>query len=160
MTAFNNENREIIIGALTIVMFVIIFALVTSKNKGELASSIDMYFVTAEFNQVDGIIVGDEVRLAGIPIGYVKSAELNDRYNSTLTLGIFKNVMLPIDTSVAIHTNGLFGSKFISIEPGGDFEYLENGDELTFTQGAVILQELLELIISEGNAKLTQEASN
>ena len=38
------------------------------------------------------------------------------------------------------------------LEPGGDEEFMGDGDEINFTQDAVIVAELLELIIAQGKA--------
>jgi phospholipid/cholesterol/gamma-HCH transport system substrate-binding protein len=55
-----------------------------------------------------------------------------------------------MDTSAAIHTDGLFGGKFIVLEPGAEENILNNEDEISLTQDAIIVSDLLELIISEG----------
>ncbi len=112
------------------------------------------YTVIAKFNKVDGLIPGDEVRLGGIRVGTVESQALDSNYRAVLTLRMNSNVKLPIDTSAAIHTDGLFGAKFIVLEPGGDEKSYKDGDEITFTQDAIILSELLDLIISQGRANL------
>ena len=59
---------------------------------------------------------------------------------------------LPLDTSAAIHTDGLFGSKFVVLEPGAEEDVLQSGDEFTYTQDAVVVSDLLDLIIAEGKA--------
>ena len=69
------------------------------------------------------------------------------------------SVRLPADTSAAIHTDGLFGSKFVVLEPGGEETYLGDGDVITFTQDAVIVSELLDLIIAEGRARRAAPAA-
>ena len=122
----------------------------TSKN----------YRVSATFNKVDGLVLGDAVRLGGIKIGTVESQMLDKNFRAVLTFRINGDVSLPKDTSVAIHTDGLFGSKFVVFEPGGDGTNLKNGDTINFAQDAVILSELLDLIIAQGKNNLKTLRSN
>ena len=109
--------------------------------------------IAAGFNRVDGIAAGDEVQLGGIRIGRVELVTLDSAFRAMLTLRILTDIDLPTDTSAAIHTDGLFGSKFIVLDPGGETEVLEDGDEIQFTQDSVVVSDLLDLIISEGKAK-------
>ncbi len=69
-----------------------------------------------------------------------------------ISLKIDPAVNLPTDTSAAVHTDGLFGSKFIVLEPGAEEEDLESGEEITFTQDALVDSDLMELIISKCKA--------
>jgi phospholipid/cholesterol/gamma-HCH transport system substrate-binding protein len=73
-------------------------------------------------------------------------------YRADVILEIDRNIKLSSDTSAAIQTDGLFGGKFVLLEPGGDTEYLKDGGVLAYTQDAVIVSELLDMIIAEGNA--------
>ena len=59
---------------------------------------------------------------------------------------------MPTDTSAAVLTDRLFGSKYIVLEPGAEEEDLESGEEVTFTQDAFVYSDLMELIISKGKA--------
>jgi len=110
------------------------------------------YHLLAVFNQVDGLAVGDEVMLSGIPVGEVQEMVLDKHYRVQVSLQINEDISLPEDTSAAIHTDGLFGNKYIVLDPGGAEETLTGGSSITFTQDAVIVGELLDLIISEGKA--------
>lgn len=111
------------------------------------------YPIYARFGRTDGLSVGDAVRMAGINIGKVTAARLDNNYNAVLTLEIKDNVKVPDDSSASIVSDGVLGSKYIEIEPGGDEEYLPSGGEFAYTQDAMVLEELLDRIISIGKGK-------
>jgi len=99
------------------------------------------------------------VRLGGIRIGTVAAQELDEHFCAVVTLNINSAVQVPIDSAAAIHTDGLFGSKFVVFEPGVEDQILKAGDTVEYTQGAVIVGELLGLIIDEGNARKEKNAA-
>ncbi len=152
MASMTRETREIVIGALSLCVFFLLFTFVSARDDS--TTTIDEHYrLTALFNRVDGLLPGDEIRLGGINIGYVESQEIDESFRAVLTFAIRKEIALPLDTSAAIHTNGLFGSKFVVLEPGGDFDYLTDGDAIDYTQDSVVVEDLLDLIISEGKAR-------
>jgi len=118
----------------------------------------DSYKVQAIFNRIDGLTSGAEVRLGGVQIGTVGGQSLNENYQAIIELLIDKAVKLPTDTSAAIHTDGLFGSKYVVLEPGGEEVNIADGGVITFTQDALIVSELLELIISQGKKQAKEAA--
>lgn len=152
----SSNSREIIVGAVALVGLVLVLLL--SYGGGNLAAKATAgeYLLKAVFNRVDGLAEGDEVHLGGIRVGSVAKLELDEHYRAVATLRIKSHAKLPLDTSAAIHTDGLFGTKFVVLEPGGEMEVFKNGDEIEYTQDAVIVSELLELIIAEGKSNRKQ----
>ncbi|MDP7096946.1 MAG: MlaD family protein, partial [Rhodospirillales bacterium] len=92
-----------------------------------------------------------------IRIGTVGALSLDENYRAVVSMKITSDVKLPTDTSAAIHTDGLFGSKYIVLEPGGEETFLQPGEAIVFTQDAMIVGELLELIISQGKARKKEQ---
>ena len=113
------DTRKIIIGAVSLSVLTIIFMLISGGDDLAGAATDDYYRISASFGRVDGLIPGDEVRLGGTQIGFVESQSIDEAYHAVLTFSAHKDIPLPLDTSTAIHTNGLFGSKFVVLEPGG-----------------------------------------
>ena len=148
----NAGTKEILVGIGVLSALILVLAYVYGGRAVASEAASQEYRLFAAFNKVDGLVPGDTVRLGGIKIGTVESQKLGKNFRAVLTFRIDGDVLLPVDTSAAIHTDGLFGSKFVVFDPGGDEKNLKNGDEITFTQDAVIVCELLELIISQGKA--------
>jgi len=157
--AKSGEKREVIYGGVAILFFMAIFGVFYSGQHQKAAAGLTEYTIYATFNRIDGLDVGTEVRLSGIPIGTVEHLDLTSNYRARVTLLLQQSVKLPADTSAAIHTDGLFGSKFVTLDPGGDDTILQDGDTITFTQDAVVVSDLLDLIIAEGKSHRNEAGS-
>ena len=132
---------ETLIGA--VVLVVAGFFLYFSYDKAD-AGVVSGYALVAKFDKVDGVKVGSDVMLAGIKVGTVTDQTLDgEEYLAILHLSLTPDVKLPNDSSIKIASDGLLGGKYLSIDPGGSEDYLEPGDEIRFTQGAVDLTDLI-----------------
>ena len=151
-----NPTRNAMVGGLVMAGLLGAFALSYSGKALSAKANVGTYSVLAIFNRVDGLFEGDEVRLGGIRVGTVGEQVLDANFRAHVTLNIDSVVELPLDSSAAIHTDGLFGSKFVVLEPGGEMDVLQPGGEILYTQDAVVVGELLELIIAEGKIKQAQ----
>ncbi len=150
-----SERREKTVGGLTFLGLVL--AILVSYGKPDEVGNDQIYKVSATFSRIDGLMEESDVRMGGVRIGQVISADLNANYRAVVTMAVDKNVRLPLDTSAAIHTDGLFGNKFIELEPGGDENYIGDGGRIDMAQSSVVVEELLELIIAEGKSKRVQK---
>ncbi len=105
----------------------------------------ETYLVEARFDQVGDLKVRAPVALAGVTIGRVTEITVDPTdYRAVVLLRIdAKFDKLPIDTDASITTAGLLGGKYIELTPGGDFEILEDQGEITFTQSAILLENLI-----------------
>ncbi len=102
------------------------------------------YNLSCTFQSVDGIIKGSDVDIGGIIIGKVESLVLDPvTYNAILTLSIDKKVKIPTDSRAAITSTGFLGGKYVSITPGGDDTYLEDGAQIKYTQSSINLESLI-----------------
>lgn len=154
MNTFSKEEiKNFIIGLCVICVFVlgaVIFKLQRNVWKG--AEDTD-YQIYATFNRTDGLVVGNKVRMSGMDIGRVVASVLDEDYRATLTLQISASVRIPDDSSAAIVSSGIMGNKYIEIEPGGSEDYIPPKGEFSYTQDAMILDELIDRVISLGKAK-------
>lgn len=148
--------RQIIVGAVAVMVFGTVLVLTymgVVVNPGTSSS----YRLYAMFNRVDGLAIGDDVQVGGVPVGEVDSMTLGPNYRARVGFTVAEDVQIPEDTSVSIQTDGLFGRKFVVLEPGGAESMLADGGVITFTQDSLIVGELLELIIAEGRARRAEE---
>jgi phospholipid/cholesterol/gamma-HCH transport system substrate-binding protein len=105
------------------------------------------FVLTAAFNRADGVHVGSPVRVAGVNIGTVSSSMLDEQQKAVLTFNITQPVPLPDDTAAVIETDGIFGTKYIELRPGGTEDMLQSGARMSYTQDAVIIEDLVALIV-------------
>ncbi len=125
---------------------------VTHKDSMSHKNDGTYYTVDARFNRTDGLLVGDRVRMAGMDIGRVVGAKLDDNFKAIMTLDIKDGIHIPDDSSASIVSSGLMGAKYIEIEPGGSEDFIPKGGEFSYTQDAMVLEELLDRIVSMGKA--------
>jgi phospholipid/cholesterol/gamma-HCH transport system substrate-binding protein len=147
-----NNYFEIIVG--TFVLLCATFFFFTSFKNAKVSNN-GGYRLIAKFDNVDGIGNGSDVKISGVKIGSVVEQFLDPKdFRATLVLSIKEDVQLPSDSSAKIASEGLLGSKYLAITPGGDEEMLENGNEIQFTQSSVNLEDLLGKFIfsSEKNS--------
>lgn len=133
---------ETIVGIAIVVVTVYFF--LHAQNQANIKPAMDSYNLSAKFSKIDGIAKGSDIRIAGIKVGTVISQNLDrESYEAVLELNIDKNVKIPSDSSAAIVSEGLLGSKYVSIEPGADEEFLNAGDKIIYTQSSVNLETLI-----------------
>ena len=92
------------------------------------------------------------MRMAGVDIGRVIAAKLDDDFRATLTLSVDSDILIPDDSSAAIISSGFTGNKYIEIEPGGSEDFINPEGEFVYTQDAMVLEELVDRVISIGKA--------
>ena len=110
----------------------------TSSNIGA------TYTVTAAFENISGLKPHAPVKSAGVVIGRVDSIVFNSKdYEAEVTLKLDKRYEFPKDTFANIYTAGLLGEQYIGLESGGEETMLKNGDKISHTQDAVVLEKMI-----------------
>lgn len=134
---------ETLVGAVIIFLAIGFFSY-AYKTAGLGGSTGGGYRVSAEFDNIDGVAVGSDVRVAGIKIGTVTGQSLNPKsYQARVDMVLNPGIILAEDTSAKITSEGLLGSKFVALEPGGSEEKLAEGSVISYTQGAVDIWSLI-----------------
>ena len=128
---------ETLVGAAVIVVamiFVIYGYSVTESDSG------GGYVVSAQFDRVDGLTVGSDVRMSGIKVGTITRMTLDPKtFNANVEIMVSDEVQLPDDSGAKITSEGLLGGNYVSLTPGGSEDFLEEGGEILYTQGSVDL---------------------
>lgn len=102
------------------------------------------YTVSAKFDNVGALKARAAVKSNGVLVGRVKSIQFdNQEFKAVVELSLESRYQFPLDSSASIMTAGLLGEQYIGLTPGADEINLENGSEILFTQGAVVLEELI-----------------
>ena len=116
----------------------------------------DSFMIKAQFNRIDGLEIGSQLRLSGVQIGKVEKILITNN-KPMVYFAINNNHMIPIDSSISIQTDGLFGNKYAIIEPGGAEKIIKNGDQIIFTEDSILVEDLLRKIINLGENRLQKD---
>lgn len=112
------------------------------------------YTVVAYFNRSDGLTMGGEVRVAGIPVGQVIVQTLKKNYQVRTTLHIVSSIRIPDDSAAVIQSDSLLGPKFIELVPGGSERIIPPGGMIRYTQDAILIDDLLERILARARGRM------
>lgn len=123
------------------------------------SSKANYYKVSADFDNVGGLKVRAPVMIAGVSVGQVDSITLNrNDFRAKVILMIDKGkAQLPVDTSASIYTQGLLGANYVSLTPGYEGQFLQNGGVITTTNSATILEKLIGQFLYSFQNKKTKE---
>jgi len=104
----------------------------------------ETYTVTAAFENIGGLKPRAPIKSAGVVVGRIKHITFDtSRYEALVTMELDKRYAFPKDTFANIYTAGLLGEQYIGLEAGGEEDVLKNGDEITQTQDAVVLEKMI-----------------
>ena len=130
-----------------VVLAVAVFFLVFAYSATEV-QNVEGYELVANFDRIDGLEVGSDVRVGGVKVGSVVSHELNTEYwVAEVRMSIDPSIRLPEDTAAVITSESLLGGKFLALEPGGSDEIIPEGGTVTMTQSVPGLEQLLGQVI-------------
>ncbi|RJG08338.1 outer membrane lipid asymmetry maintenance protein MlaD [Massilia cavernae] len=116
------------------------------------------YAVTGKFDNIGGLKPQAPVKSAGVVVGRVGAIGFDDKtYQALVTLELQAGYKFPKDSSLKILTAGLLGEQYIGIEPGGDLNNLANGDRISRTQSATVLEDLINRFIYSSAAEGKKE---
>ncbi len=99
------------------------------------------------FDQVGGLKSRSRVVVGGVKVGQISGISLDEDLRARVVLDIDERLELPTDTSAAILTSGVLGNQYIELEPGGEETILKSGDEIEFTQSALILEQMISRLV-------------
>jgi ABC-type transporter Mla subunit MlaD len=94
----------------------------------------DHYFVRAIFDNASTIVEGEDVKVAGVPVGVISALDVTEDNKAAITLQIDNEDFTPFktDASCTIRLQGLIGERFVECEPGSsdaeELPRIEEGD--------------------------------
>jgi len=106
------------------------------------------YAITGKFDNIGGLKPQSPVKSAGVVVGRVGDIRFDDKtFQAIVRLDLNPAYKFPKDSSLKILTSGLLGEQYIGIEAGGDTNNLAEGDRITHTQSAAVLEDLINQFI-------------
>lgn len=120
--------------------FAIVSVFLTWWIAGEIEgrSPADAIDIHARFDDVSGLVEGDDVRLAGIPVGRVTDVEV-EQGDAVVRMRVDRGIDLPTDSGAAIRWRNLIGQRYVSLLPGTQTPSVTDGAELATTDDVVDL---------------------
>ena len=102
---------------------------------------------------------GTDVRIAGLKVGTVSDQKLDPKtWQAEVILALDPEVKVPNDSSATITSEGLLGSTYVALNPGGASDALKEGDTIVDTQGSVDLMGMIgQFINKSGDTKDTAD---
>ncbi|MBW2712968.1 MAG: outer membrane lipid asymmetry maintenance protein MlaD [Deltaproteobacteria bacterium] len=101
----------------------------------------------ATFDEIGGLKDRAPIMIAGVKVGKVERIELDGDYRARIKIDIDDTLELPVDSSAAIRTAGLLGDQFIHIELGAEEEILVAGEEIAYTEDALVIESLIGKLV-------------
>ena len=140
---------EVIVGAAVLLIAVVflVFAYKSSHWQDHTG-----YMIKANFDRVDGLTSGSDVRVNGVKVGHVDNITLDPvNFIAHVAIGLNDEVKLPSDSMAEIVADGLLGPKYMSITPGNGENIIPPGGMIARTQSAVGLESLIGKFLFKGD---------
>ena len=153
----NQTNKALRVGLFVftaLAIFITIIYLIGSKDNLFKTKTT----ITTSFNDIRGVVVGNNVRFSGINVGKVSDINVVSDKEVVLELSIVKEYARFIykDALVEINQDGLMGSKLINITSGhSSAGKIEEGTHLKGKEGIDIenmLYEVHDILVEAGDA--------
>lgn len=139
------RTLEISVGAFVLAGILAVLFLVIQVSGVNMNASETSYVVSARFDDVAGLRPRAKVSMAGVTLGRVRAIEVDTDYGEAIVQIEIDGEpgKLTSDTSAKILTEGILGARYIGLLPGSEETKLADGGEITETQGAIVLENLI-----------------
>ena len=130
---------EIVVGCIVIIIAItfVLFTISTGINKKG-------WYINAEFGNIGGLKVGDDVLIAGIKVGEVLSNKLDSQtFIAIVKLNLEKNISIPDDSIAKISSVSLLGGQYVEIIPGASNIMFNEEQTIYNTRDPVSISDLL-----------------
>jgi phospholipid/cholesterol/gamma-HCH transport system substrate-binding protein len=81
----------------------------------------------AQFDDVQGLLVNDEVKISGVTLGRVEDIDHLPGGVAEVTFSVRDDIAIPEDSEIVVRWKNVFGLRFLYVEPGQDGARAEEG---------------------------------
>ncbi|AFM19261.1 virulence factor Mce family protein [Mycolicibacterium chubuense NBB4] len=135
------DRTLVYVSIFTVVMLVVAAALVVVFGQFRFGSDRDYH---ATFTDASRLKSGQDVRIAGVPVGKVKGVKLKDDNSVDVAFTVSDRYQLYTSTRAAVRYQNLVGDRYLEITSGpGELRKLPPGGTIVNTQPALDLDALL-----------------
>lgn len=148
-------------GLFVLLGFAALFFLITQITSREFGFGDGGYRLTASFEQVGGLKPGAPVSMSGVTIGRVETIAYDfNEYRARVTMRVDGEYdRIPDDSDAGILTAGLLGGQYVGIGPGSSETFLTDGNQIQFTQSAIVLENLISKFLFSKAAEKPTDGS-
>ncbi|HSH09881.1 MAG TPA: MlaD family protein, partial [Oceanipulchritudo sp.] len=139
----NHTFQSIRVGIFFVLGLALIYAVYTVIGSRKLGQA-EGYAVVAEFDNIRTLAAGADVRMAGVRIGEVDTAELAGG-RGRVTLRIDPAIQIPSDSVATIAMASLLGQNYVSVSYGQATDFLGDGSVILAEAGADFNEILAEV---------------
>ncbi len=140
----NREKTDFWVGLFVLLGLIALAFLALRAGNLSSFSFAKTYQISAKFDNLGGLKPRAPIKASGVVVGRVGSIAFdNTEFKAVVTLDMDEHYKFPADTSASILTSGLLGEQYIGLTAGGDDKDLQSGSTITYTQSAVVLEELI-----------------
>lgn len=144
------NNVKLGIFVLAGLLFLVFLLYMIGKNRNMFGNT---YVLKARFENVQGLVSGNNVRFSGIQAGTVKKVKiLNDTtIEVTMLIETKMKSIIRKNAIVSIGTDGLVGNKVVNIAPSKEPSPLAVEEDILATKKAVNTDEMLQTLYKTNN---------
>lgn len=139
------DNLKLGIFVLTGLFLLILFFYMMSKNESIFASRFE---IKAHFENVSGLVAGNNVRVSGIVVGIVEDVELVNDTLVVVTIALNNDMRKVVrkNALAALGTDGLIGNRVVNIVPVKEQAPLIEPGDVLMGQKDVSTEEMLQTL--------------
>lgn len=152
-------TTEAKVGAFTIIGIVLFVVGILFVGKVDVFGKPQMT-ITGDFEQVNGLKKGNQVKFSGVAIGTISDIEITPT-GVVVSMKVDDNTKIPSDSRFTLGSDGFLGDKFIQISPGSSKVYLHDGDAVK-GEGADAMDKAMHSAqkLMDGTEQMLQSINN
>ena len=128
-----------LLGAVTAVIIISLRA----ANLANIGGDGGAYRLRLLFDNIGSLNDSAPVKSSGVLVGRVRAIRYDgEEYRAEVDVAVENRFRFPTDSDFSIVSSNLLGDQYISIEPGGEEDFLESGESIV-GNSALVLEDLI-----------------